>query len=67
MADFAELEEADGVRLTFNVWPNSRIEATKAVVPFAAVYTPNKPLPNMPVRTPWWEVEGEGLLRGHSA
>lgn len=49
MADFAELEEADGVRMTFNVWPNSRIEATKAVVPFACVYTPNKPIANMPV------------------
>eukprot|EP00884_Botryococcus_braunii_P021827 jgi/Botrbrau1/8328/Bobra.0081s0017.1 len=49
MADFAELEEADGVRMTFNVWPNSRIEATKAVVPFACVYTPNKVIANMPV------------------
>jgi protein transport protein SEC23 len=49
MADFAELEEADGVRMTFNVWPNSRIEATKAVVPFACVYTPNKIIANMPV------------------
>jgi hypothetical protein len=39
------------VRLTFNIWPNSKLEATKCVVPFAALYTPNKRLPNMPVRS----------------
>ena len=50
MADFAELEEADGVRLTWNVWPSTRIEAAKCVVPFAALYSPVKPLgPNAPV------------------
>lgn len=37
------------MRLTFNIWPNSKLEATKCVVPFAALYTPNKRLPNMPV------------------
>ena len=50
MADFAELEEADGVRLTFNVWPASKVEAAKCVAPFTALYTPAKPLPSMPVR-----------------
>ena len=50
MADFAELEEADGVRLTWNVWPSTRVEAAKCVVPFAALYSPVKPLgPNAPV------------------
>lgn len=49
MTDFAALEEADGVRLTWNIWPNSRLEATKCVIPFAALYTPNRKLPNMPV------------------
>ena len=48
--DFAQLEEVDGVRLTWNIWPNSKLEATKCVIPFAALYTPNKRLPNMPVR-----------------
>ncbi len=48
--DFAQLEDIDGVRLTWNIWPNSKLEATKCVIPFAAVYTPNKRLPNMPVR-----------------
>ncbi|CAI7887381.1 unnamed protein product [Closterium sp. NIES-54] len=47
--DFADLEAVDGVRLTWNVWPNSKVEATKCVVPFAALYTPVKRLPDMPV------------------
>ncbi len=50
--DFAQLEDIDGVRLTWNIWPNSKLEATKCVIPFAAVYTPNKQIPTMPVREP---------------
>ncbi len=46
---FQQLEEADAIRLSWNVWPNSRLEATKSVVPFGALYTPIKRLPNMPV------------------
>ena len=49
MAEFGELEKADAVRMTWNVWPNSRVEATKCVIPFAAIYTPNKVLEQMPV------------------
>lgn len=52
MADFSELEERDGLRLSWNVWPNSRIEATKCVIPFAALYTPNKQLRGLQVCTP---------------
>ena len=62
MADFAELEEADGVRLAWNVWPNSRLEAAKCVVPFAALYTPAKPLASMPVR----REDGGGWERGEA-
>jgi hypothetical protein len=53
--DFNAIEENDGVRMTWNIWPNSRLEATKCVIPFAACYTPNKKLPNMPVseKQPW--------------
>jgi len=50
MADFSELEERDGLRLSWNVWPNSRIEATKCVIPFAALYTPNKQLRGLQAR-----------------
>ena len=49
MADFAALEEQDGIRLSWNIWPNSRIEATKAVIPFASIYTPNKRLQHLQV------------------
>lgn len=49
MADFSAYEMADAVRLSFNVWPNSKLEATKCVVPFGVLYTPLKPLPQMPV------------------
>lgn len=49
MADFASIENNDGLRLSWNVWPNSRIEATKCVIPFGALYTPIKDLPSVPV------------------
>ena len=29
--DFAELERKEGVRLSWNAWPSSRIEATRVV------------------------------------
>jgi len=33
-------EIRDGVRLSWNIWPTSRIEATRMVVPLACLYTP---------------------------
>ena len=51
MADFASVEETEGLRLAWNVWPNNRIEATKCVLPFGALYTPTKALQNLPVRS----------------
>eukprot|EP01103_Thecamoeba_quadrilineata_P000276 TRINITY_DN1022_c0_g1_i3.p1 TRINITY_DN1022_c0_g1~~TRINITY_DN1022_c0_g1_i3.p1 ORF type:complete len:507 (-),score=63.05 TRINITY_DN1022_c0_g1_i3:800-2320(-) len=41
-------EERDGVRFSWNVWPISRIDATRAVVPLACSYTPFKKI-NSPV------------------
>lgn len=49
MGDFSELEELDGVRMPWNIWPSSRVEALKCVIPFAALYTPNKPLQHLQV------------------
>lgn len=37
-----------GVRLSWNVWPSSRIEATRNVVPIAALYTPLKIREDLP-------------------
>jgi hypothetical protein len=47
--DFNVIEQSDAIRLTFNAWPHSKLEATRCVLPLAAMYTPNKVLPNMPV------------------
>lgn len=52
---FEEIEDRDGVRLSWNVWPCSRLEATRMVVPIGCMYTPLKerpqfaPLPYEPV------------------
>jgi protein transport protein SEC23 len=46
MATYAEFissqEERDGVRLSWNVWPSSKLEATRLVVPLGALFTPLK-------------------------
>ena len=42
--DFVEAEERDGVRFSWNMWPSSRTEATKIVVPIGCLYTPLKRL-----------------------
>ena len=41
-------EERDGVRFSSNVWPSSRLEATRMVVPVAALFTPLKERPDLP-------------------
>eukprot|EP00547_Thalassionema_nitzschioides_P003888 CAMPEP_0194199076 /NCGR_PEP_ID=MMETSP0156-20130528/227_1 /TAXON_ID=33649 /ORGANISM="Thalassionema nitzschioides, Strain L26-B" /LENGTH=810 /DNA_ID=CAMNT_0038923917 /DNA_START=169 /DNA_END=2601 /DNA_ORIENTATION=+ len=40
--DVASTEETSGVRLSFHCWPSSRLEATRCVAPFGALYTPLK-------------------------
>lgn len=49
MAEFLDLEAQDGVRMPWNVVPGTKQEATGCVVPVAAIYSPIKPFPNMPV------------------
>ncbi|GAA5970401.1 hypothetical protein JCM5350_005368 [Sporobolomyces pararoseus] len=46
--DFEDVEDRDGVRLSWNVWAGSRIEATRTVVPIGALYTPLKDRPDLP-------------------
>lgn len=41
-------EERDGVRFTWNVWPSSRIEATRLVVPLGTLYQPLNERVNLP-------------------
>ncbi|KAI9193175.1 uncharacterized protein BJ171DRAFT_604748 [Polychytrium aggregatum] len=46
MSTFDEIEDQDGVRLSWNVWPSTRLEATRMVVPIGCLYTPLKERPN---------------------
>lgn len=41
-------EDRDGVRFSWNVWPSSRIEATRMVVPLGCLFTPLKERPDLP-------------------
>eukprot|EP01083_Nonionella_stella_P036835 100472_1 len=38
--NFEEAEKIDGVRLSWNVWPTTRLEQVKLVVPLGVMYTP---------------------------
>ncbi|KAI0313283.1 hypothetical protein OF83DRAFT_1142114 [Amylostereum chailletii] len=46
--NFEDVEERDGIRLSWNVWPSSRIEANRTVVPISALYTPLKQRDDLP-------------------
>ncbi|ESN95356.1 hypothetical protein HELRODRAFT_185982 [Helobdella robusta] len=41
-------EDRDGIRFSWNVWPSSRLEATRLVVPLGCLYTPLKERPDLP-------------------
>jgi len=42
-AEFIEQQESrDGVRFSWNVWPSSKLEATRLVVPLGCLFTPLK-------------------------
>jgi protein transport protein SEC23 len=40
--DVQASEDMTGTRLSFHCWPSSRLEATRSVAPFGALYTPLK-------------------------
>ncbi|KAJ6000421.1 hypothetical protein N7481_000830 [Penicillium waksmanii] len=46
---WSDVEDRDGVRLSWNTFPSSRMEASRLVVPIAAVYTPLKEKPDSPL------------------
>ncbi|KAI5919088.1 hypothetical protein F4810DRAFT_714803 [Camillea tinctor] len=46
---WSEVEDRDGVRLSWNVFPSSRMEASRLVVPIGALYTPLKEKPDTPI------------------
>ncbi|XP_057429430.1 protein transport protein SEC23 E-like [Lotus japonicus] len=41
-------EGVDGVRMTWNVWPSSKVEASKCVIPLAATVAVIRPHPDIP-------------------
>lgn len=43
--DVTSLEATHGARLSFHVWPSSRLEATRIIAPIGALYTPLAKLP----------------------
>ena len=46
--NFEQLEDKDGVRFSWNVWPGSKAEASKLVIPISCLYTPLKERPDLP-------------------
>jgi protein transport protein SEC23 len=48
--DWSEAEERDGLRLSWNTWPSTRIEASKVIAPLGALYTPLKKLEALQLR-----------------
>eukprot|EP00808_Paulinella_micropora_P015808 g19356.t1 len=44
---FTEFENKDGVRFSWNVFPNTRLEATRMAVPIGCMYTPLKPVQDL--------------------
>jgi hypothetical protein len=38
-----DLEAVDGIRMPWNMWPRSKADAIKCVLPFTVLYTPAKP------------------------
>ncbi|XP_058812177.1 protein transport protein Sec23A isoform X2 [Topomyia yanbarensis] len=41
-------EDRDGIRFTWNVWPSSRLDASRMVVPLGCLYQPLKERPDLP-------------------
>jgi len=46
---WSQVEERDGLRLSWNTFPSSRMEASRLVVPIGALYTPLKELSDQPL------------------
>ncbi|KAL4802681.1 hypothetical protein BDV18DRAFT_59561 [Aspergillus unguis] len=46
---WSDVEDRDGIRLSWNTFPSSRMEASRLVVPIGAIYTPLKERPDAPL------------------
>jgi protein transport protein SEC23 len=48
MWNFQASEDRDGVRFSWNEWPNSKVDASRVVVPLGCLYTPLKSIEGIP-------------------
>ncbi|XP_074276672.1 protein transport protein SEC23 E-like [Silene latifolia] len=48
MGEIGGGEGIDGVRMTWNAWPQTKVEASKCVIPIAASISPIRPHPDIP-------------------
>lgn len=46
---FVDQEHRDGARFSWNVLPTSKLEAARLSVPLGTMYTPLRPIVDMPV------------------
>lgn len=46
--NYEAIESQDALRFSWNVWPASKVDAAKLVVPVACMYTPLKERPAVP-------------------
>eukprot|EP00771_Trimastix_marina_P000269 gnl/Trimastix_PCT/1282.p1 GENE.gnl/Trimastix_PCT/1282~~gnl/Trimastix_PCT/1282.p1 ORF type:complete len:761 (+),score=284.41 gnl/Trimastix_PCT/1282:56-2284(+) len=46
---FVDIESRNGLRTSWNVWPTSRVDAGRMIIPFGSLYTPLKKIKDMPV------------------
>jgi protein transport protein SEC23 len=56
---FLESEARDAVRFSWNVWPSTRLEASRLVVPLSAMYTPIKAIDTL-VQVPYEPIQCKG-------
>lgn len=48
MSSYEDVEDREGLRFSWNVWPNTRVEGTRVVVPISCLYTPLKEREDLP-------------------
>ncbi|MES1919076.1 GTPase-activating protein S23, partial [Bonamia ostreae] len=51
--EFEKVEAKDGIRMSWNIWPKTKADAAKLVIPIGCLYTPLK------------NVTGLGKVNGH--
>jgi len=58
--DWHAAEQRDGARFSWNIWPSSKLEATRIVTPIGCLYTPLKKLDVMPPPLPYDPIRCNG-------